>query len=142
MATNADNQLERYREIDRMSEQQSVSLRQMAAQITPQFIAAHGSEIVRSCKELQALSIQSRTYLRQLSMKYAHDSDKLAKMISGAERRLDRQLDELSMLRRALLSLPAAYGNPALMAQQRQILDAIAMAQDSFNHEIDRLYDL
>ncbi len=87
-------------------------------------------------------SIQSSTYLAQLKLKYAHDSGKYGRLLQGAERRLDRQLEDLSDMRRAIISMSASSADPAVLAQQKSILDTIAMAQDSFNHEIDRLYDL
>lgn len=142
MNSETDSQIEKYDEIDRRSEERSLSMKQMIAQISPQFIMAHGSEIVRGCQELQALSIQARTSLEQLRMKYSHDSEKFTKLLRGAERRLDRQLDDLSAMRRMLIMMPAPAGDMNLIAQQQRILDAISMAQESFDREIDRLYDL
>lgn len=137
-----NSELERYEALDRRCEQTSQSMRQTIARITPQFIMAHGRDIVEGWKNLRALSIQSSTYLVQLKLKYAHDSEKFNRLLQGAERRLDRQLDDLSEMRRAIISMPASSANPAVLEQQKSILNAIAMAQDSFNHEIDRLYDL
>ena len=63
-------------------------------------------------------------------------------MLQGAERRLDRQLEMLSEMRRMLISLSSSSTDSAMLRQQQILLDSIAQAQDSFNHEIDRLYDL
>ena len=128
--------------LDRQCEQQSTSLKGMVAKITPQLIMEHGGDIVKSCRDLMALSIQSSTHLEQLSMKYGHDLEKFGRFLKGAERRLDRQLDDLSEMRRALISMSTDSCDPAMLRQQQNILNAIAQAQDSFNHEIDRLYDL
>lgn len=137
-----NSELERYEVLDRQCQQSSQSIKRMIAQISPQFIMTHGKEIVEGWKDLRTLSIQSSTCLQQLGMKYAHDSEKFGKLLQGAERRLDRQLDDLSEMRRAILSMPASLTAPAVVEQQNRILNDIAMAQDSFNHEIDRLYDL
>lgn len=137
-----NSELTQYEALDSQCEQQSQSIRGMIARITPGFVMTHGNEIVQGYKELKALSIQSSNCLQQLSMKYAHDSEKFSKMLQGAERRLDRQLDDLSKMRRALVMMPASSSDPDMIQQQKRILDVIAMAQDSFNHEIDRLYDL
>lgn len=137
-----NSELTQYEALDSQCEQRSQSMKRMIAQITPQFVMAHGNEIVQGYKELKALSIQSSNCLQQLSMKYAHDSEKFSRMLQGAERRLDRQLDDLSEMRRALVMMPASSSDPDVIQQQKRILDVIAMAQDSFNHEIDRLYDL
>lgn len=128
-------------ELDRRCELKSASMKNMIAQITPQFLMAHGRDLVQGCKDLMALSIQSSTYLAQLSMKYGHDLEKFDRMLQGAERRLDRQLEMLSEMRRTLISLSSSTDS-AMLRQQQILLDSIAQAQDSFNHEIDRLYDL
>lgn len=128
-------------ELDRRCERKSASMKNMIAQITPQFLMAHGRDLVQGCKDLMALSIQSSTYLAQLSMKYGHDLEKFDRMLQGAERRLDRQLEMLSEMRRTLISLSSSIDS-AMLRQQQILLDSIAQAQDSFNHEIDRLYDL
>ncbi len=129
-------------ELDRRCERKSASMKNMIAQITPQFLMAHGRDLVQGCKDLMALSIQSSTCLAQLSMKYGHDLEKFDRMLQGAERRLDRQLEMLSEMRRTLISLSTSSTDSAMLRQQQILLDSIAQAQDSFNHEIDRLYDL
>lgn len=129
-------------EFDRQCELQSISMKKMIAQITPQFLMAHGHDLVQGCKDLMALSIQSSTYLEQLSMKYGHDLEKFDRMLQGAERRLDRQLEMLSEMRRALIALTSSSIDSATLGQQQMLLESIAQAQDSFNREIDRLYDL
>lgn len=129
-------------ELDRRCVLKSASMKNMIAQITPQFLMAHGRDLVQGCKDLMALSIQSSTYLAQLSMKYGYDLEKFDRMLQGAERRLDRQLEMLSEMRRMLISLSSSSTDSAMLRQQQILLDSIAQAQDSFNHEIDRLYDL
>lgn len=126
----------------RQCEQQTTSMKMMIAQITPQFVMTHGRDLVQGCKELMALSIQSSAYLEQLSMKYGHDLEKFDKMLKGAERRLDLQLEMLSEMRRTLISLSSSSIDAAMLRQQQMLLGEIARAQNSFNHEIDRLYDL
>ena len=129
-------------ELDRRCVLKSASMKNMIAQITPQFLMAHGRDLVQGCKDLMALSIQSSTYLAQLSMKYGYDLEKFDRMLQGAERRLDRQLEMLSEMRRMLISLSSSSTDSAMLRQQQILLDSIAQAQDSFNHEIARLYDL
>lgn len=128
--------------LDRQCEEQSMSIKKMIAQITPEFLKANGQDIVRGCRDLMALSIQSSTYLEQLSMKYGHDLAKFDRMLQGAERRLDRQLEVLSEMRRKLISFSTPLMDQATLRQQQMLLCEIARAQDSFDHEIDRLYDL
>ena len=123
-------------------EQQTTSMKMMIAQITPQFVMTHGRDLVQGCKELMALSIQNSAYLEQLRIKYGHDLEKFDKMLKGAERRLDLQLEVLSEMRRALISLSSSSIDAAMLRQQQMLLDEIARAQQSFNHEIDRLYNL
>lgn len=139
---NMDSQIDRYEGLELKSKQQSESMREILVQLSPQFLTTHGSEIIKYCTQLRTLSIQSRTVLEQIRMKYAYDSDKFTKIIGGAERRLDRQLDDLSMMRRMLITMPVSTSDPNLIAQQKRILDAISMAQESFNREISLLYDL
>ena len=117
-------------------------MKMMIAQITPQFVMTHGRDLVQGCKELMALSIQNSAYLEQLRIKYGHDLEKFDKMLKGAERRLDLQLEVLSEMRRTLISLSSSSIDAAMLRQQQMLLDEIARAQNSFNHEIDRLYDL
>ena len=126
----------------RQCEQQTTSMKMMIAQITPQCVMTHGRDLVQGFKELKALSIQSSTYLEQLRIKYGHDLEKFDKMLKGAERRLDLQLEVLSEMRRALISLSSSSIDAAMLRQQQMLLDEIARAQQSFNHEIDRLYNL
>lgn len=129
-------------DLDRQCERKTTSLKMMIAQITPQIMMTHGRDLVQGFKELKALSIQSSTYLEQLRIKYGHDLEKFDKMLKGAERRLDLQLEVLSEMRRALISLSSSSIDAAMLRQQQMLLDEIAMAQQSFNHEIDRLYNL
>ncbi len=117
-------------------------MKMMIAQITPQFVMTHGRDLVQGCKELMALSIQNSAYLEQLRIKYGHDLEKFDKMLKGAERRLDLQLEVLSEMRRTLISLSSSSIDAAMLRQQQMLLGEIARAQNSFNHEIDRLYDL
>lgn len=128
--------------LDRQCEEKSVSIKKTIAQITPQFLMAHGRDLVQGCRELMALSIQSSTYLEQLSMKYGHDLAKFDKMLQGAERRLDSQLELLTEMRRTLIALTASQTDAATLRQQQILLNEIGSAQASFNHELDRLYDL
>ena len=137
-----DASLEQYEQLDHLGQVQSSSLKSMIAKISPQFIMTHGSEMVQAVRELKALSIKSQAQLDALSMKYSHDSGKFSKILQGAERRLDRQLEDMSLLRRSLLSLPVSDLTPAMMQHQQAILVALSEAQDSFNRELDRLYDL
>ena len=129
-------------DLDRQCERKTTSLKMMFAQITPQFVMTHGRDLVQGCKELMALSIQNSAYLEQLRIKYGHDLEKFDKMLKGAERRLDLQLEVLSEMRHALISLSSSSIDAAMLRQQQMLLDEIARAQQSFNHEIDRLYDL
>lgn len=129
-------------DLARQCERKTTSLKMMIAQITPQLVMTHGRDLVQCCKELRALSIQSSTYLEQLRIKYGHDLEKFDKMLKGAERRLDLQLEVLSEMRRALISLSSSSIDAAMLRQQQMLLDEIARAQQSFNHEIDRLYNL
>lgn len=129
-------------DLDRQCERKTTSLKMMIAQITPQIMMTHGRDLVQGFKELKALSIQSSTYLEQLRIKYGHDLEKFDKMLKGAERRLDLQLEVLSEMRHALISLSSSSIDAAMLRQQQMLLDEIARAQQSFNHEIDRLYNL
>ena len=129
-------------DLSRQCEQQTTSMKMMIAQITPQFVMTHGRDLVQGCKELMALSIQNSAYLEQLRIKYGHDLEKFDKMLKGAERRLDLQLEVLSEMRRTLISLSSSSIDAAMLRQQQMLLGEIARAQNSFNHEIDRLYDL
>lgn len=142
MATDNNSLEERYEVLELRSEQTSQSLSKMMTGMTGQLLRQHGSELVQGAKELAALAMQSSTYLSKLGMEYGHRSEKFEEMIRGAERRLDRQLDDLSMMRRQVLTLTSSGIDPQILTLQRQLLDAIGQAQDSFNREIDRLYDL
>ena len=135
-------EIEKCEDLDRQCEQQTTSMKMMIAQITPQFVMTHGRDLVQGCKELMALSIQNSAYLEQLRIKYGHDLEKFDKMLKGAERRLDLQLEVLSEMRRTLISLSSSSIDAAMLRQQQMLLGEIARAQNSFNHEIDRLYDL
>ncbi|MDE6771984.1 MAG: hypothetical protein K2J49_05220 [Muribaculaceae bacterium] len=142
MENNQDIQLQKYEEVGRKSDNQSRELKLMVAGVASKAILANAGQIIQGYRELQALAIQSNTYLTQLSMKYAHNSEKFKELIRGAERRLDRQLEDLSEMRRALLLMSPSSSNQEEIKNQRALLEMIAMAQDSFNREIDRLYDL
>lgn len=142
MENNQDIQLQKYEEAGRKSDIQSKKLQLMVAGVASKAILANAGQIIQGYKELQALAIQSNTYLTQLSMKYAHNSEKFKELIRGAERRLDRQLENLSEMRRALLLMSPSSSSLEETKNQRALLEMIAMAQDSFNREIDRLYDL
>ena len=142
MSNSEENLVEKYDDTDRASEEKSMTLKKMFMQISPQLLREHGGTMLQHFKDLQALNIRSRTYLEALSMKYDHNSDKFTKLLRGAERRLDRQLDDLSIMRRALIMMPPGSLTPDVIKHQQNLLAAISAAQNSFDLEIDRLYDL
>lgn len=142
MESYSDCGLQLYEEAGSKSDRLSGELKRMVAGVSARAMLENAGDIVRGWKELQAINIQSRTYLAQLSMKYDHDSEKFRKILQGAERRLDRQLDELSDMRRTLMTMSVSSSNADELRSQRMLLEMIAEAQKSFNHEIDRLYDL
>jgi N12 class adenine-specific DNA methylase len=68
--------------------------------------------------------------------------EKFKEIVRGAEKRLDRQLDTIDRWTEMLLMRDLGTLDINEMNAQQAILEAIQMANDRFNNELDKLYSL
>jgi chromosome segregation ATPase len=68
--------------------------------------------------------------------------EKFKEIVRGAEKRLDRQLDTIDRWTEMLLMRDLGTLDDNEMNAQQTILEAIQMANDRFNNELDKLYSL
>ena len=89
-------------------------------------------------REQQAYEAQ----FNELKLKLQSDLIKFQNIVKGAEARLDRHLDYIDKWTNLLLTRDLGTMDSQELQYQRNIMDAIQMANDNFNKELDKLYSL
>jgi uncharacterized protein YktA (UPF0223 family) len=88
--------------------------------------------------EQQQLDLQLKVVQETLR----NNLEKFKEIVRGAEKRLDRQLDTIDRWTEMLLMRDLGTLDDNEMNAQQTILEAIQMANDRFNNELDKLYSL
>lgn len=89
-------------------------------------------------REQQQLDCQLKVVQETLR----NNLEKFKEIVRGAEKRLDRQLDTIDRWTEMLLMRDLGTLDDNEMNAQQTILEAIQMANDRFNNELDKLYSL
>ena len=89
-------------------------------------------------REQQQLDAQLKVVQETLR----NNLEKFKEIVRGAEKRLDRQLDTIDRWTEMLLMRDLGTLDINEMNAQQTILEAIQMANDRFNNELDKLYSL
>lgn len=78
--------------------------------------------------------------LEALRLHLGHNIEKFKAIVCSAEKRLDHQLDTLDNLVKFLLENKLNTNDLNEIHAQKQIMDAIQMANERFNRELELLY--
>lgn len=98
--------------------------------------------IMDSFVQLKREQQQLDTQLKVVQETLRNNLEKFKEIVRGAEKRLDRQLDTIDRWTEMLLMRDLGTLDINEMNAQQTILEAIQMANDRFNNELDKLYSL
>ena len=98
--------------------------------------------LVNSFTQLKSEQQKLDAQLRALQETLQNNLEKFKEIVRGAEKRLDRQLDTIDKWTEMLLLRDLGTLDVNEMNAQQTILEAIQMANDRFNNELDKLYSL
>lgn len=98
--------------------------------------------IMDSFVQLKREQQQLDAQLKVVQETLRNNLEKFKEIVRGAEKRLDRQLDTIDRWTEMLLMRDLGTLDDNEMNAQQTILEAIQMANDRFNNELDKLYSL
>ena len=98
--------------------------------------------LVNSFTQLKSEQQKLDAQLKVIQETLKNNLEKFKEIVRGAEKRLDRQLDTIDKWTEMLLSRDLGTLDVNEMNAQQTILEAIQMANDRFNNELDKLYSL
>ena len=98
--------------------------------------------LVNSFTQLKSEQQKLDAQLKALQETLQNNLEKFKEIVRGAEKRLDRQLDTIDKWTEMLLLRDLGTLDVNEMNAQQTILEAIRMANDRFNNELDKLYSL
>ena len=98
--------------------------------------------IMDSFVQLKLEQQQLDAQLKVVQETLRNNLEKFKEIVRGAEKRLDRQLDTIDRWTEMLLMRDLGTLDINEMNAQQAILEAIQMANDRFNNELDKLYSL
>ena len=98
--------------------------------------------IMDSFVQLKREQQQLDAQLKVVQETLRNNLEKFKEIVRGAEKRLDRQLDTIDRWTEMLLMRDLGTLDDNEMNAQQTILEAIRMANDRFNNELDKLYSL
>jgi len=98
--------------------------------------------LVNSFTQLKSEQQKLDAQLKALQETLQNNLEKFKEIVRGAEKRLDRQLDTIDKWTEMLLLRDLGTLDVNEMNAQQTILEAIQMANDRFNNELDKLYSL
>ena len=98
--------------------------------------------LVNSFTQLKSEHQKLDAQLKALQETLQNNLEKFKEIVRGAEKRLDRQLDTIDKWTEMLLLRDLGTLDVNEMNAQQTILEAIQMANDRFNNELDKLYSL
>lgn len=99
-------------------------------------------QLINTFNNLMSEQMHLNNQLAQLELLMRNNLEKFKEIVSGAEKRLDRNLDSIDRWTELLLSRDLGSMDINEMNAQQMILKAIEDANDRFNNELDRLYSL
>ena len=98
--------------------------------------------IMDSFVQLKREQQQLDAQLKVVQETLRNNLEKFKEIVRGAEKRLDRQLDTIDRWTEMLLMRDLGTLDINEINAQQAILEAIQMANDRFNNELDKLYSL
>lgn len=98
--------------------------------------------IMSSFIQLKSEQQQLDAQLKVVQETLRNNLEKFKEIVRGAEKRLDRQLDTIDRWTEMLLMRDLGTLDVNEMNAQQAILEAIQMANDRFNNELEKLYSL
>ncbi len=98
--------------------------------------------LVNSFTQLKSEQQKLDAQLKALQETLQNNLEKFKEIVRGAEKRLDRQLDTIDKWTEMLLLRDLGTLDVNEMNAQQTILEAIQMANDRFNNELEKLYSL
>lgn len=107
-----------------------------------QSLAQQGTQIMNCFAQLKREQQAYEAQFNELKLKLQSDLIKFQNIVKGAEARLDRHLDRIDKWTNLLLTRDLGTMDSQELQYQRNIMDAIQMANDNFNKELDKLYSL
>jgi len=105
-------------------------------------LAQQAAPIIDSIVQLKRDHQRLDAQLTCLKLNLNHNIEKFHEIVRKAEERLDRQLDSIDKWTDRLLERDLSSLDANELAAQQRILEAIQMANERFNKELDRLYSL
>lgn len=98
--------------------------------------------ILTTFKDMQLADKQYKYNFDCLCKSLDHNLDKFKALVSGAEHRLERNMNVLDALTMKLLNYNLGTLDVNEMRAQQTILDLIQQTNDRFDNELDKLYNL
>lgn len=98
--------------------------------------------ILNTFKDIQLADKQYQYSFDSMCKSLDHNLDKFKAIVGGAERRLERNMNSLDNLTMKLLNYNLGTLDVNEMRAQQTILDLIQQANDRFDNELNKLYNL
>lgn len=136
----ANNEIKRYNEIVEVVDNRMNQI--TALMDSGRSLAQQAAPIIDSIVQLKRDHQRLDAQLTCLKLNLNHNIEKFHEIVRKAEERLDRQLDSIDKWTDRLLERDLSSLDANELAAQQRILEAIQMANERFNKELDRLYSL
>ncbi len=99
-------------------------------------------QIASGIKEIRLAQIESRKQLEMLRLHSQRNLHKFDQIIRGAERRLDRQLDEMKEIRQVMRQFNIGSVSSTELAIITKLNEQISMINSNVMYELQMLYNL
>ncbi len=99
-------------------------------------------QIAAGIREIRLAQIESRKQLEMLRMHSERNLHKFDQIIKGAERRLDRQLDEMKEIRQVIRHFNVGSLSPTELTIITKLNEQLNMINSQFMYELQMLYNL
>ncbi len=99
-------------------------------------------QIAAGIREIRLAQIESRKQLEVLRMHSERNLHKFDQIIRGAERRLDRQLDEMKEIRQLMRQFNIGSLSPVELSIISKLNDQLNIINSQFMYELQMLYNL
>lgn len=98
--------------------------------------------IVQSIREIRMAQLASRHQLEIIKMQSSHNLHKFDRLIQGAEKRLDRQLNEMSEIRQQMRKFTFGSSSGAELEILTKLSEQLDKIHESVMYELRMLYNL
>ncbi len=109
---------------------------------TVDLVVRNMPQIASGIKEIRLAQIESRKQLEILRMHSQRNLHKFDQIIKGAERRLDRQLDEMKEIRQLMRQFNIGSLSSTELAIITKLNEQISMINSNVMYELQMLYNL